>query len=80
MKNSLLKVALATMFTLVVGYTTYTSQKPEATLSSLAMENIEALAQGEVGATCTFTEVKKNQIKNELICKGKDGSLCCVMN
>lgn len=41
--------------------------------------NVEALAQTEATATCTFDVVKKNQSKNELICRG-DGSLCCKMD
>lgn len=45
MKKSLLKVAFATVFTLLAGYTAFTSQKSETTLSGLVMENIEALAK-----------------------------------
>lgn len=55
MKKNLLKVVFATMFTLVAGYTAYSSQKSEITLSGLAMANVEALANGEdtgAGSPC----------------------------
>lgn len=78
MKKNLLKVVFATMFTLVAGYTVYTSQESEITLSSLAMVNIEALANDENGA-CSFSKVEKDQKKNKLHCEGF-GRLCCVMN
>jgi hypothetical protein len=48
-------------------------------LSSLALENLEALSSSENSATCTFGYVNKNQPENILECRG-NGTLCCTMN
>lgn len=47
MKTNFIKVGIVAALALATGYTVYNSQK-EATLSEIAMENIEALAGGEV--------------------------------
>ena len=44
-----MKVAIVAAFGLLVGYTTYNSQKEETALSELLLDNVEALA-GEYGS------------------------------
>ncbi|MDD6890675.1 MAG: NVEALA domain-containing protein [Bacteroidales bacterium] len=46
MKNILLKAAVTTVFAIVAGYCVYIS-KQETQMSDIAMENVEALANGE---------------------------------
>ena len=45
-RNKILKVVLVAAFAMVAGYTAYSSQQVE-TMSDIALENVEALAQGE---------------------------------
>ena len=47
MKKNIIRAALFAVFAFVAGYGVYTSQK-ETSMSDLAMENVEALAIGEV--------------------------------
>ena len=56
MKKNILKVAFVAAFALVAGYGIYTA-KAETNLSDLALDNVEALASGEVeiGVICVTT-------------------------
>ena len=47
MKKNILKVAVVAAVAFVAGYATYNAQKTEV-VSDLVMENVEALATGEV--------------------------------
>ncbi len=47
MKKNIFKLVFASAFALVAGYSIYASQK-KVEMSDLAMDNVEALASGEV--------------------------------
>lgn len=47
MKKKLFKATFTVVFTFVLGIVVYTSYNQKITLSDLAIENMEALAQGE---------------------------------
>lgn len=57
------------------GFTAYNAQNEKLQMSSLAMDNIEAIARGE-GSGCDFGTVVKDQYSHTLHCSG-NGSLCC---
>lgn len=54
MKKIILTTTLIAVFATMVGYTAYSSQK-QVILSDLAIQNVEALANGEGGAgSCVY--------------------------
>jgi hypothetical protein len=52
MKKNLLRAAFIAAFGLAVGYTAYSSQKDELALSETLLDNVEALAEGEINPFC----------------------------
>jgi hypothetical protein len=73
------KLCVAILFATVctAGYYGYNAIQ-ESPMTDVMKANVDALSDDEYTANCTFNEVKSNQEKNELTCKGK-GTLCCVM-
>ena len=53
MRKNILKMTLAAAFVCAAGFTAYRAQTDAPTLSELALENVEALAQKE-GYRCTL--------------------------
>ena len=52
MKTNIMTVAFVATIALIAGINVFNAQKT-VTLSDIAMENVEALAQGETSQTCT---------------------------
>ena len=48
MKRNILKITFIAAVAVAAGYTAYSQSQKAETLSDLALENVEALAQGEV--------------------------------
>lgn len=56
MRNTILKVAMFALITLIAGYNAFTNSKEESKLSNLMLDNVEALASNEEpGITCSKT-------------------------
>ena len=51
MKKNYLKIALVSAFAIAAGYNVYNSQE-EVKLSEMALDNVEAIAQGEYNPMC----------------------------
>ena len=53
MKKNILKISLALTVVAAAGYITYSSQTEELSMSSISLDNVEAIASGESGkVTC----------------------------
>lgn len=49
--ENIAKVTLVVVFTTIIGYGVYTSQKIDSSMSELMLANVEALADGEYPAS-----------------------------
>ncbi len=76
MKKIIFSAAIAAAITTAGYLGLRTGNSNSEQISDIMMANIEALADGEIEANCTFSKVEADQEKNKLNCSGS-GTLCC---
>lgn len=77
MKKTLICISITAIIAVAAFFSLRTDTYSES-IDDIAMANIEALSENE-SSRCTYDEVKKNEGKHSLQCKGI-GHQCCSLD